>query len=1071
MVFSRRPIQWKGHSRLTRARCFLGKQSSPLPTAAEHEVVEAPLATKEDDIPNQTHHAFQSTIQTLRKRTRKKSSSIERRDAESTQVAVAMGEKEEKNAAMDKVNDCKPVHKYDEVMSLKPTDTDSFETTPLKSVIQQQPVQLVCEVMTEAKPTVMPKSFESMHRRTQTKQVTRESPGLSIITSEFPDDSLEPSFEVDLHEQPLSVVVLQEPAIPNTIEVVFESNPAERKVNITPSSYYDDDNNYDNDRNAHLSVNNDVKDLPEAVGTTTYEESGAVNAKGESEILPRIGSNEKEQSAQMAPAVIESQENEPHPVFQQQAAQNRSFATFNETAPPSAAAATTGTAAAVNSLPEIGGCGGLTTIPSRSKPELSLTISRQEADVAVDADSYLKQDLEVNTDDDLGRHKSEECVVLKSDVESETQSAYFSTYYNPTTPPSPDTIIEVDPDQFNAEVCQAMKDFDEDALSRPQSCLLTECLSDNDTSNQRVTFVVEPERRASRLPIESCSVSRDDHSIHDGVVVPSDCLLSDDANHSDIGIVSNHPWVAKANKDIKDANDVTNLGTVICGDGSVEVNDLWSRNNSDSKDAISDLTDHYFSSNKSNDATTTTTAAAAEAVNSSFDEENTVDSLSSTLVTPVEMIRNAPIQEQIWPENKASAGSKTTESHNSMLQSNVMSYTDMNINSDNTVVEAGDDDLASQDDDDSPSLATTQGEIVSTECLTKIPGELFHPPLLLLHSTSLSPTANALTTEEQKFTDTNQSISIVPKANQIETQWEKASDNAVSVQSADQITTLLSDGKTFIDAANDVLSIKPHNQVDATHPKSFITGNIALLETKENEELCNPNNLRDSEPSYFEFSKENHRVGSDSSDTYKVEQFKIGNENSLDFGADCNAIDQTRLKRSKVGEAAVEECVSSEISKSSSNAFADVSETSIKGVVAEGTLEESEVLMNDCTINKIQSSDLRKCSENVETRFENKISEISHEGLLSRRDNLTDDYLLDESTLSKAGGHSYTTNTNEPARSDDLELVEPKNLKDIEQSESNNASKVPQPFDQGIFISCGRVVRDFEREAKTRCNF
>ena len=613
MVFSHRPIQWKGHSRLTRARCFLGKQSSPLPTAAEHEVVEAPLATKEDDIPNETHHAFQSTIQTLRKRTRKKSSSIERRDAESTQVAVAMEEKEEKNAAMDKVDDCKPVHKYDEVMSLKPTDTDSFETTPLKSVIQQQPVQLACE----AKPRVMPKSFESMHRRTQTKQVTRESPGLSIITSEFPDDSLEPSFEVDLHEQPLSVVVLQEPAIPNTIEVVFESNPAERKVNITPSSY-DDDSNYD--RNAHLSVNNDVKDLPEAVSTTTYEESGAVKAKGESEILPRIGSNEKEQSAQMAPAVIESQENEPHPVFQQQAAQNRSFATFNETAPPSAAAA-----AAVNSLPEIGGCGGLTTIASRSKPELSLTISRQEADVAVDADSYLKQDLEVNTDDDLRRHKSEECVDLKSDkVESETQSAYFSTYYNPTTPPSPDTIIEVDPDQFNAEVCQAMKDFDEDALSRPQSCLLTECLSDNDTSTQHVTFVVEPERRAIPLPIESCSVSRDDHSIHDGVVVPSDSLLRkcDDANNSDIGIVSNHPWVAKANKDIKDdANDVTNLGTVICGDGSVEVNDLWSRNNSDSKDAISDSTDHCFSSNKSgDDAMTTTTAAAAEAITSSFDK-------------------------------------------------------------------------------------------------------------------------------------------------------------------------------------------------------------------------------------------------------------------------------------------------------------------------------------------------------------------------------------------------------------------------------------------------------------------
>ena len=818
MVFSHRPIQWKGHSRLTRARCFLGKQSSPLPTAAEHDDVEAPLATKEDDIPNETHHAFQSTIQNLRKRTRKKSSSIERRDAESTKVAVAMDEKEEKNAVMDKVDDCKPGHKDDEVMSLKPTDTDSFETTPLKSVIQQQTGQLVCEVVTEAKPTVMPKSFESMHRRTQRKKVTRESPGLSIITSEFPDDSLEPSFEVDLHEQPLSVVVL-EPAIPNTIEVVFESNPAERKVNITPSSY-DDDNNYDNDRNAHLSVNNDVKDLPEAVGTTTYKESGAVNAKGESEILPRIGSNEKEQSAQMAPAVIESQENEPHPFFQQQAAQNRSFATFNETAPPSAAAAT---AAAVDSLAEIGDCGGLATMSSRSKPELSLTISRQEADVAVDADSYPKQDLEVNTDDGLERHKSEECVVLKSEVESKTQSAYFSTYYNPTTPPSPDTIIEVNPDQFNAEVCQAMKDFDEDALSRPQSCLLTECISDNDTSTQHVTFVAEPEGRASSpLPIESCSVSRDDHSIHDGVVVPSDSLLRkcNDANHSDIGIVSNHPWVAKA--DIKDANDVTNLSKVIYGDGSVEVNDLWSRNNSDSKDAMSDLTD---------DATTTTAAAAAvaEAVASSIDGENTVDSLSSTLVTPVEMIRNAPIQEQIWPENKASAGRETTESHNSTLQSNVMSYTDMNINSNNTDVEVGNDGLASQEDDNSPSLGRAQGEIVSTACLTKTPGELSYLPLLLLHSTSLPTTANAQTIEEQKFTDTNQSIPIVPKANQIEAQWEKASDNAVSVQSADQITTLLSDGKTFIDAANDVLSIKPHNQVDATHPKPFITGKVRIF--------------------------------------------------------------------------------------------------------------------------------------------------------------------------------------------------------------------------------------------------
>ena len=116
---------------------------------------------------------------------------------------------------------------------------------------------------------------------------------------------------------------------------------------------------------------------------------------------------------------------------------------------------------------------------------------------------------------------------------------------------------------------------------------------------------------------------RDDLSIHDGEVVPSDSLLRkcDDANNSDKGIVSNHPWVVNANQDIKDdANDVTNLGTVICGDGSVEVNDLWSRNISDSKDAISDSTDHCFSSNKSGDDAMTTTAVAAEAVTSSFDK-------------------------------------------------------------------------------------------------------------------------------------------------------------------------------------------------------------------------------------------------------------------------------------------------------------------------------------------------------------------------------------------------------------------------------------------------------------------
>ena len=62
--------------------------------------------------------------------------------------------------------------------------------------------------------------------------------------------------------------------------------------------------------------NNDVKG--------TYDKSSTVNVKDE--------------SAQMAPDAIESQENEPHPVFQQQAAQKSSFATLNETASPSIAA-------------------------------------------------------------------------------------------------------------------------------------------------------------------------------------------------------------------------------------------------------------------------------------------------------------------------------------------------------------------------------------------------------------------------------------------------------------------------------------------------------------------------------------------------------------------------------------------------------------------------------------------------------------------------------------------------------------------------------------------------------------
>ena len=74
-----------------------------------------------------------------------------------------------------------------------------------------------------------------------------------------------------------------------------------------------------------------------------------------------------------------------------------------------------------------------------------------------------------------------------------------------------------------------LENFEDDApSSRPQSCLLTQCVDDEDTDVQDVTTeIVETWIRSEPLAVEnSFSVSRENHSNHDGVVLPIDAQLS-----------------------------------------------------------------------------------------------------------------------------------------------------------------------------------------------------------------------------------------------------------------------------------------------------------------------------------------------------------------------------------------------------------------------------------------------------------------------------------------------------------------------------------------------------------------
>ena len=79
--------------------------------------------------------------------------------------------------------------------------------------------------------------LESKHEwQTQMKEVTGDSAGLSIIKTKFPQDGLELSSENNPHEQPLLAIVGEPMPIPVDIDVVFESNPTEQKVDIACAS-------------------------------------------------------------------------------------------------------------------------------------------------------------------------------------------------------------------------------------------------------------------------------------------------------------------------------------------------------------------------------------------------------------------------------------------------------------------------------------------------------------------------------------------------------------------------------------------------------------------------------------------------------------------------------------------------------------------------------------------------------------------------------------------------------------------------------------------------------------------
>ena len=87
----------------------------------------------------------------------------------------------------------------------------------------------------------------------------------------------------------------------------------------------------------------------------------------------------------------------------------------------------------------------------QSMLELSAPIQPRQIDIEDDTLSHQKQEPNANFED-IKNHNFEELQTKNNG----SNSPYFSTYYNPTTPPSPDTIIEVDPEQFRAEVCHAI---------------------------------------------------------------------------------------------------------------------------------------------------------------------------------------------------------------------------------------------------------------------------------------------------------------------------------------------------------------------------------------------------------------------------------------------------------------------------------------------------------------------------------------------------------------------------------------------------------------------------------------
>ena len=83
--------------------------------------------------------------------------------------------------------------------------------------------------------------------------------------------------------------------------------------------------------------------------------------------------------------------------------------------------------------------------------ELSVPIQPQQKDIEDDTLPHPK--LVSNSNVEANEHQNFNEVKVKNEG---SDSPYFSTYYNPMTPPSPDTIIEVDPEQFRAEVCLAI---------------------------------------------------------------------------------------------------------------------------------------------------------------------------------------------------------------------------------------------------------------------------------------------------------------------------------------------------------------------------------------------------------------------------------------------------------------------------------------------------------------------------------------------------------------------------------------------------------------------------------------